>query len=785
MKSTLLSFRFLALVTLGLASVHVLPGASIQVNTTFALPAASSQPLIWPASVASLQARATDPLYSGYSNNVRSYVNGQLGSLASQTNEDTLASIAKGAAILERLGETPPNTYASYALVATTAISRMGSRAAWILFQPSNRFQHIYDSGRLQSMAEAFDLLRGSANLTATNISTMRSKITQWADAGRNNLELNTFHPDDNYALKFGSALVTTALALRDSSTANTWLTKGKTLVNAALNRMADETGWYRESSWYANYSLNNLVSTAHHVKNATGGSVNWFTNLKPLFTFALFTRQPDGSNTPFEEGLRTYLTPDLVWGEYTSTTLGSELRWSRNNLTASPISSNFENNQYHTATRFLAVDNSVVAAAPVVSPTCFLSSADVEITVLRSAHGTSGRQATLIAATDHSSDELIDTRHNSRNPLDMVIYDGGESRVVTSGGGPNVTSSTNRAYYINTVTGKNIPTVNGNTSYVSNGANISASTWLDSIDEGGQTNRFADLSTTTVAGINGSGNTVARTLAMIDESYFVVLDRFTNSAQATNQVNWHPVGTRTQVSSASDLLQYRWDKGTKSCDVFMAGSSSLTGNNLSGYYAETFGGAEQTISGLQGAQTSNGGQILTILSTRDTAATGIAASRLSTSAANAHAVELQVPGGYNDILTFTAAPGTDYDAGAITTDAAFAAVRDQGGVIVSFALVNGSVVHLGGAPIFESSTAAPSISATFSSSGIVAQVDSDASSPRDYHFGYGGVLSPSATYTGYQDGVALSASQFYADASGLHFIGISGGGTLRVTTQP
>lgn len=299
MKSTLLSFRFLALVTLGLASVHVLPGASIQVNTTFALPAASSQPLIWPASVASLQARATDPLYSGYSNNVRSYVNGQLGSLASQTNEDTLASIAKGAAILERLGETPPNTYASYALVATTAISRMGSRAAWILFQPSNRFQHIYDSGRLQSMAEAFDLLRGSANLTATNISTMRSKITQWADAGRNNLELNTFHPDDNYALKFGSALVTTALALRDSSTANTWLTKGKTLVNAALNRMADETGWYRESSWYANYSLNNLVSTAHHVKNATGGSVNWFTNLKPLFTFALFTRQPDGSNTP------------------------------------------------------------------------------------------------------------------------------------------------------------------------------------------------------------------------------------------------------------------------------------------------------------------------------------------------------------------------------------------------------------------------------------------------------------------------------------------------------
>ncbi|RBP40418.1 hypothetical protein DES53_108125 [Roseimicrobium gellanilyticum] len=781
MKSTLL--RFLALVTLGITSAPLLPGASIQVNTTFALPATSSQPLIWPASVASLQARATDPLYSSYSNSVRSYVNGQLGSLASATNEDTLASIAKGAAILERLGETPPNTYASYALVATTAISRMGSRAAWILFQPSNRFQHIYDSGRLQSMAEAFDLLRGSPNLTAANITTMRSKITQWADAGRNNLELNTFHPDDNYALKFGSAIITTALALRDSSTANTWLTKGKTLVNAALNRMADETGWYRESSWYANYSLNNLVSTAHHVKNATG--VNWFTNLQPLFTFALLTRQPDGSSAPFEEGLRTYLTPDLAWGEYTSTSLGSELRWSRANLTAAPISSNFENNQYHTATRFLAVDNSVAAAVPTASPTNFLSSADVEITVLRSAHGTSGRQATLIAATDHSSDELINTRHNSRNPLDMVIYDGGESRVVTSGGGPNVTSSTNRAYYINTVTGKNVPTVNGTSSYITNGANIGVSTWLDSINEGGQTNRFADLSSTTVTGINGSGNTVTRTLAMIDESYFVVLDYFNNSAQVTNQVNWHPVGTRTQVSSTTDLLQYRWDKGTKSCDVFMAGSGALTGNNLSGYYAETFGGAEQTISGVQGALTSNDGSILTILSTRDTAATAIAATRLSTTASTAHAVELQVPGGYTDILTFSSTPGTDYDAGAITTDAAFAAVRDQGGAVVSFTLVNGSVVHLGGAAIFECSAAAPAISATYSTTGILAQVDADAAPTSDYHFGYGSTLNPSATYTGYQDGVALSPSQFYTDATGLHFIGISSGGTLRVTVQP
>ncbi|HSJ04840.1 MAG TPA: hypothetical protein VK956_20375, partial [Verrucomicrobium sp.] len=581
------------------------PAASIQVSAAFTAPSGpASQPIIWTITPAALQARAVDPLYSGYYNGVRNYVNGQLPSLAGATNEDTLASVAKGAAILERMGQTPPGTYSSYAAAATTAISRMGSRSAWILFKPSNPFQHIYDSGRLQSMVEAFDLLRGSPNLTAANVTTMRNKITQWADAGRNNLELNTFHPNDNYALKFGSALVSTALALWDSSTSTTWLNKGKTLVNAALNRMADETGWYRESSWYANYSLNNLVGTAHHVKNATGGSINWFTNLQPLFTFALETRQPDGSNAPFEEGLRTWLTADLLWGEYGATSLGAELRWSQANLTASPISSNFENQQYHLATRFLAVDNSVAATPPATSPTRFLSSPDVEVTVLRSSYGANARQATLLTATDHSSDELILTRHNSRNPLDLVIYDGGESRLVTSGGGPQVTSSANRSYYINTVTGKNIPTINGNTSYVTNGNAISASSRLDSQDESGLTHRFADLSTTTVSGINGSGNAVSRTLAMVDESYFLVLDRFTNGASATNQVNWHPVGTQYPVSIAPALLQYRWDKGSKSCDLFMAASHNLSGTALSGYYAESYSAPEISIAGIQGAIT-------------------------------------------------------------------------------------------------------------------------------------------------------------------------------------
>lgn len=771
---------------LACAPLHPACAASIQVSTSFAVPTGpATQPVIWTSPPATLQARALDPLYSGYYNSVRNYVNGQLPSLATATNEDTLANVAKGAAILERMGQVPPGTYASYGAAATTAISRMGTRAAWILFKPSNPFQHIYDSGRLQSMVEAFDLLRGSPNVTAANVTTMRNKIAQWADAGRNNLELNTFHPDDNYALKFGSALVSTSLALWDSSNATTWLNKGKTLVNASLNRMADETGWYRESSWYANYSLNNLLSTAHHVRNATGGTVNWFTSLQPLFTFALHTRQPDGSNAPFEEGLRTWLTADLIWGEYTSTSLGGELRWSQANLTASPISSNFENQQYHVATRFLAVNNTVVTTVPTSSPTRFLSSPDVEVTVLRSNHAANARQATLLTSTDHSSDELINTRHNSRNPLDLVIYDGGELRVVTPGGGPQVTSSANRAYYINTVTGKNIPTVNGNTSYITNGNAITGAARLDSVDEGGLANRFADLSTTTVNGINGSGNTVSRTLAMVDETYFVVLDRFTNAASVTNQVNWHPVGTQYPVSIAPALLQYRWDKGTKSCDLFMAASHNLSGSSLSGSYAESYGAPEIAITGVQGAISSNGGLILSVLSTRDSSATAITAARVSTSLATAHAAELAVPGGHHDVLTFSSTPGTDYTAGAVFTDATFSVTRDTAGAFASFALVNGSVLHQGTEAYFESPHLTSAISAVYSAFGIIAQVTEDTAGAKTYHFGYGGILSPTATYTAYQNGVALGAEQFTWDALGLHFTGITGGGTLRVVPNP
>lgn len=88
--------------------VHVL-----QVDT-FSLPAEPVAPQAWftLAGVNALTNRITSPVYSGYYNSFKSFVDARLAALAGQ-DDDTLSKMAKAGPLLHRLGATPPAVYPS------------------------------------------------------------------------------------------------------------------------------------------------------------------------------------------------------------------------------------------------------------------------------------------------------------------------------------------------------------------------------------------------------------------------------------------------------------------------------------------------------------------------------------------------------------------------------------------------------------------------------------------------------------------------------------------------
>ena len=219
--------------------------------------------------------------------------------------------------MLEVLGETPPaaSGYVSYRDVAVDALLAIGDRDAAdsvddFVTPPPNVLNVLQDSGRLQSMAEAYDFLRGSG-VAPIDDGLIRDLIANWADAFVTDWNL-TGDPfglflghRDNWGVKAGSALITAALSLPDHESAPLWITTGMGYLNLSLYEVVMSPGWYSESPHYVNYALNNLAPAAWHALNA--GGADWFDDLAPLVDVALALRQPDGESAPLRKVCQTY----------------------------------------------------------------------------------------------------------------------------------------------------------------------------------------------------------------------------------------------------------------------------------------------------------------------------------------------------------------------------------------------------------------------------------------------------------------------------------------------
>jgi len=267
----------------------------------------------------------------------------------------------------------------------------------------------------------------------------------------------------------------------------------------------------------------------------------------------SLAWRQPDGTAPPFEEGVSNTFPWNALASAYPK--LAPEMLWAWDE---SPKTvENFENQQIHDVTRFLLIDLTTVAAAPTTPVTRTLPN-DAHLVVLRSGWGKDALQVTSLTARDYSTSELNTTRHNMRNPLDLVLHGAGILAVPTASGGPQVTSSANRATYLS-VLAKNIPLVNSQAPFVVAASNVTFNERLDSEDEGLLQNHYVDMARTTLAQVYAETREVSRLVAMVDRSYVVVLDRFNAQSSRNYQVSWRGRGARTTRTNSSGLQAYSW----------------------------------------------------------------------------------------------------------------------------------------------------------------------------------------------------------------------------------
>ena len=713
-----------------------------------------------PADVPALARRKSDARYAAWYGEVKSFVDGQLAGLAAEAaalGDDTLSKVAKGAALLHQLGDTPPASFAHYRDAAVRAGEAIGSRSAGNpLFPPSDAIDPLQDSPRLQSLAEAYDSLRGTGLAPADDAS-LRATLGQWADALQNDLELTGAFGvpghRDNWGVKAGAALVTCALTLSGDSRAAGWLDFGLTLLGESLARVASRAGWWREGAHYLDYALADLLTTAVEVKRRAGA--DWPADLAVLAEAALDTRLPDGTFAPFEEGVPAVFPFDIAAGLWPAR--AANYQWAWDNSTHDR--GNFDNQALGAATRFLLAGDA--AAVPPPPPFTRFRSGDAHWHSLRSSWAADALQLSLVAACDYSDSTLVESRHNTQNPLDVVLAGAGQNLLATSSGGPEVTSSANRAYYL-LASSKNVPLVGGAAPFVTDASQVADDLMLDSHDDGARQNRLLDAVRTTVTAYPGAR--VSRLAAMVGDAYALLADEVAAASPVDFALPLHGRGARTTSGTTA-----RWDLAGASLDVAATSTQPLTLATTSGFTATSWG-HEESVAGVELRVSAAGARVLTLLAPRLSAKTAMTVTSASTATAAALTLDA---GDVHDAVVFGAG-GTATTAAGLTTDATFALVRRTGAFITGYAMLGGTTLSADGALLV--STSAPATAAvTLGVDGLVAELSGAAAITL-------AKLPPlPGGAAAYVDGAAVGPATFTQTATTLTVASGAAESTLRV----
>jgi len=776
--------RLLIALSLSLLVSHA--HAGLQVPPVTGLPSVPTAPRLWfdgsnPTVILALQARQTNPRTSPSFNALKSFVDARLGSIVA-ADDDTRSKIVKAAGLLHVLGLTPPanQAFTSYRAVAVAAFIGVGSREAVdsvgeFISPPANAINILQDASRLQSLAEGFDFLRGAPDISEEQTKKMVSVLANWGEAMKNDWNLTGAlgvpGHRDNWGIKGGSALVTLALALPENALASGWLTTGMDYLNGSLDVVASPTGWFGESVWYLNYSLANLWPTAWHAKNAAGK--DWFGALEPFVRASFAWRQPDGMAPPFEEGISNTLPWNALASAYPS--LAPQMLWAWDN---SPKNvENFENQAMHDVTRFLLIDLQSVAAPPTTPVTRNLPN-DAHLVALRSSWDKDALQVTSLTARDYSLSEAFATRHNMRNPLDLVLHGAGILAMPTASGGPQVTSSANRATYL-AVAAKNIPLVNSQAPFVAAQSNVDLGDLLDSEDQGQYLNHYVDLARTTLGQVYAETREVTRVVAMVDRSYVVVLDRMASQASRNYQLSWRGRGARTTRSNTISLQAFSWagvTNGSARLDLDVVATGSLTTVTNPSLYAPAWN-AEESIDGVLVGTSANSAAFISVLQvTPQGDASRVVSTIAQNAAGNAVAAANIVSGKVKDTVLFKLGDGNASGDG-VTCNGLATMVRREDGVVRAFAVTAATSLQVGAVRF--GASAAVTLGLTAGVDSLVFELSPELEGTVQIELEAIPGLNPNITYRARKNGVLLTSGLSQSGAR-LTLAGI-GAGTYTI----
>ncbi len=746
------------------------------------LPAAAPlAPAIWfdgsdATVIAALQARITDPFSSQFYSAFKSFVDTQIPGLAGASDSQR-TRVAKGAAFLHVLGVTPPPATgaASYRDAAVAAMLGIGPRSAGF-FGPNPQANVYSESAQLQSMAEAFDMLRGSGTSVA-EVAGMTAIIENWSTALADNpFYTGVFSTNDHATIRTGAALVTAALALPEHPDADDWLADGMTGVNQGLNTMWGAAGWGRQGYAYTGVGLSNVYPAAYHVQNV--GNQNWFKPLEPMASTALVLRQPDGMMPPFEDSLALSYPWEFVWPAYPDE--AETYRWAYENQPQVPLF--FDSDHIHSVSRFIVADPTTVAVPPETSPTRW-ALADTWGATLASAWDSGALQLTNLTARDFSNADGLNAnrRSNMRNPLDVIIHCDGEIIMPTSSGGPQLDSSASRGEYRSPLS-KNVITIENTAQFIVNDGAVTMAHRVDSHDDVEGPNHFADFSRTAVANYIGA-NSVRRTVIMVDESYFVVSDQYSDDNNNQVELLWRGRDELTELEDESRHVAGAWSgSGGVGMRVDTTSTDNMQYNDRDSLFAPAFN-VEESIEVMR-------------VDAGDRARIGFTTIIQKSSAADVAAAPVEDSNNANAAFTLTGAgfvdrivtPEDDDNINrlGVTSNGELAIVRTEGGAPTGWAMLDADHLAYDGGQIRTSERT--SLGATIGSNVIVAEIRADEDeTDLDVDFIDVDGIDWTEVYEAKWNDTVLGSANFNQGATRFDVSGIngSGGGTLVIYPKP
>jgi hypothetical protein len=701
----------------------------------------------------------------------RNQINGVANGTVSGTPPTTFAAAAGASSVAESAG-------LRFAMTGSSADLGKAVTALLAADVPGGTF--ITRPEVLTTYLSAYDFIRGAslAELSSATRTQIEARLTSLAlslDNGNATLS--------NARGKIGGTRALAGVLLQNQTLLDTGLTD----LNDHFGYSTTNDGWFADSQGhYLNYTLRHVSLFARAYQQGSG--VDLSSNLRPYLDMSVGVRLPDGSVPNVSNGLVLRSGVPLFSNSTDAEAAGLAM-WSL--TSGSPANyngfngTNILNNVNEPATFFALVDWANVAPqAPTTSPT-FLTTGQSKVSVFRTDWSTTSDYLMMSAGVD-SPGIVIDTLlaipafHSHNDTGEILLAAKGQYILVSPGYNRTDLPTSPPGMNLQSADHHNVILVDGNVGVVN--AQFGGGPFLGQYqrpDNFIHTNRldsqefgnFKGVSDFASLQMNYNNTEVRRSTAFPGEDYFVVADRMISNASHTYGFNLVGRGTQGIVANTADHVEVTWDWNGARVRQHLYSSADMSLLTDTKLMHVSFGQFETTYRMLANIT----GQQELFLSVLETGQAGDPSSLdITQLAAPAGSLALRVEHlteHWTDTI-LTQLAHQHLLVGDVATDANYAYARQEGGVLQSLLLAEGTYLKWMGEDLITLSQRS-TLSLSFDPHLVLGTISADGFVPGTElaFFGRGFVVGA------WLEGAPLP----FDNDSGVGRVTLSGAGDLRV----